>query len=74
MSRVRAQGPRWAAETHRMIGAVQMKLLSMELAATRDVLSEAQAVSVQPGGTPVQAEVILELSAQAQKLLQLPLD
>ena len=57
-----------------MIGAVQMKLLSMELAATRDVLGEAQAVSVQPGGTAVQAEVILELSAQAQRLLQLPLD
>ena len=57
-----------------MIGAVQMKLLSVELAATRDVLAETAAVSVQPGATAVQAEVILELSAEAQKLLTLPLD
>ena len=56
-----------------MIGAVQMKLLSTELASARDVLNEAQAVSVQPGGTAVQAEVILELSHEAQKLLSLPL-
>jgi hypothetical protein len=57
-----------------MIGAVQMKLLSVELASAHSVLNEAQAVSVQPGGAQVQAEVILELSAEAQKLLQLPLD
>ena len=56
-----------------MIGAVQMKLLSMELQSAHSVLSEGQAVSVQPGATEVQAEVILELSAEAQKLLQLPL-
>ena len=57
-----------------MIGAVQVKLLSMELASARSVLGNAQAVSVQPGGAQVQAEVILELSAEAQQLLQVPLD
>jgi hypothetical protein len=56
-----------------MIGAVQMKLLSMELSSAQSVLSDAQAVSVQPGGSEVQAEVILELSAEAQKLLSVPL-
>ncbi len=53
-----------------MIGAVQVKLLSMELAAAHSVLNEAQAVSVQPGGTEVQAEVVLELSSAAQRLLK----
>ena len=56
-----------------MIGAVQMKLLSMELASAHSVLNEAQAVSVQPGGSAAQAEVILELSHEAQKLLSVPL-
>ncbi len=56
-----------------MIGAVQMKLLSMELNTAQNVLADAQATSAQPGGAEVQAEVILELSAEAQKLLQLPL-
>jgi hypothetical protein len=56
-----------------MIGAVQMKLLSMELNTAQNVLADAQAASAQPGGAEVQAEVILELSAEAQKLLQLPL-
>ena len=56
-----------------MIGAVQMKLLSTQLASAHSVLNEAQTVSVQPGGTEVQAEVILELSHEAQKLLSLPL-
>jgi hypothetical protein len=55
-----------------MVGAVQMKLLSLELGTVRDALANAQAVSVQPGATEVQAEVILELSAQAQQLLKLP--
>lgn len=57
-----------------MIGAVQVKLLSMELASAKSVLNDAQAVSVLPGGTEVQAEVILELSSEAQQLLQVPLD
>ncbi|HEX8084121.1 MAG TPA: hypothetical protein VF529_07495 [Solirubrobacteraceae bacterium] len=56
-----------------MIGAVQMKLLSTELSAARNVLNESAAVAVQPGSSEVQAEVILELSAEAQKLLAVPL-
>jgi hypothetical protein len=55
-----------------MIGAVQIKLLSLELSSARDALVNAQAVSVQPAAATVQAEVILELSAEAQQLLKLP--
>ncbi len=56
-----------------MIGAVQMKLLSLELTSARSALDNAQAVSSQPADATVQAEVILDLSAEAQKLLTLPL-
>ena len=74
MDRPSAQGLRHAADTTVMIGAVQVKLLSLELSSARDALANAQAVSVQPGGTTVQAEVVLELSAAAQQLLHAPLD
>ena len=57
-----------------MIGAVQAKLLSIELSSARDALSNAQAVSVQPPDAVVQAEVILDLSAEAQQLLSVPLE
>ena len=52
-----------------MIGAVQAKLLSIELSSVRDALSGDEALSVQPADTTVQAEVILELSPAAQRLL-----
>ena len=55
-----------------MIGAVQVKLLSLELSSARDALVNAQAASVTPADATVQAEVILELSAAAQQLLKLP--
>ena len=57
-----------------MIGAVQVKLLSVELADAQNVLADAQAVSVQPAGAEVQAEVILELSSAAQQLMSVPTD
>ena len=72
MSGLPAQDLRHPADTTVMIGAVQVKLLSLELNSARDALANAQAVSVQPGGTTVQAEVILELSAAAQALLTQP--
>ncbi|HEX8122968.1 MAG TPA: hypothetical protein VF549_17090 [Solirubrobacteraceae bacterium] len=55
-----------------MIGSVQVQLLSLQLGAVRDAMSDAQAVSVSPGGTTVQAEVILKLSPLAQQLLSTP--
>ena len=52
-----------------MIGAVQVKLLALELSSARDALA---GTSMLPPEAVVQAEVILELSAEAQQLLKLP--
>ena len=53
-----------------MIGAVALKLQAQQLDHAREALSTAQqAMSQGPQATP---EVILELSAEAQKLMSLP--
>ena len=72
MDRSPAQGLRRDADTTHMVGSVQVQLLSLQLGAVREAMSDAQAVSVQPGGTTVQAEVILKLSPLAQQLLSSP--
>ena len=55
-----------------MIGAVALKLQAMQLDSAREALSTAQQASGQQGAA-ASPDVILELSAEAQKLLQLPL-
>ena len=55
-----------------MIGAVALKLQAMQLDHAREVLSTSQQVSGAEGSAS-SADVVLELSAEAQKLLQLPL-
>ena len=55
-----------------MIGAVALKLQAMQLDHAREVLTTAQQVSGAEGAA-ASPEVVLELSAEAQKLLQLPL-
>ncbi|MDQ3740927.1 MAG: hypothetical protein M3320_04215 [Actinomycetota bacterium] len=55
-----------------MIGAVALKLQAQQLDHAREALSTAQQVSGQEGSAAA-TEVVLELSAEAQKLLQLPL-
>jgi hypothetical protein len=52
----------------RMIGAVALKLQAQQLDHAREALSTAQQVSAQSGAAAA-PEVILELSAEAQKLL-----
>ncbi len=58
----------------RPMPSVELQLISIQLASARQALDGAAAVSVQTGGTEVQAEVILSLSAEAQQLLTLKFD
>ena len=55
-----------------MIGAVALKLQAQQLDHAREALATAQQASAQ-GGAQASPEVVLELSAEAQKLLSLPL-
>ncbi len=54
-----------------MIGAVALKLQAQQLDHAREALSTAQQVSGQERPA-ASADAVLELSAQAQQLLQLP--
>ena len=55
-----------------MIGAVALKLQAQQLDHAREALTTAQQVAGQEGAS-ASPEVVLELSAEAQKLLSLPL-
>jgi hypothetical protein len=54
-----------------MIGAVALKLQAMQLDHAREALSTAQQVAGAEGAAS--PDVVLELSAEAQKLLSVPL-
>ena len=54
-----------------MIGAVALKLQAHQLDQAREALSTAQQVSA-AGGADASPEVVLELSAQAEQLLESP--
>ena len=55
-----------------MIGAVALKLQAQQLDHAREALTTAQQAAGQEGAAAT-SEVVLELSAEAQKLLSLPL-
>ncbi|HEV2814480.1 MAG TPA: hypothetical protein VGW10_14590 [Solirubrobacteraceae bacterium] len=55
-----------------MIGAVALKLQAHQLDSAREALSTAQQAAGQEGAAAT-PEVVLELSAEAQKLMSLPL-
>jgi hypothetical protein len=54
-----------------MIGAVALKLQAQQLDHAREALGNAQQVAA-TGGAQATPEVILELSAQAEQLLESP--
>ena len=54
-----------------MIGAVALKLQAQQLDHAREALSTAQQMSA-AGGAQATPEVILELSVEAEQLLQAP--
>jgi hypothetical protein len=67
-----AQDSRRPVERTSMIGAVALKLQAHQLDSAREALSTAQQAAGQEGAAAT-PEVILELSAEAQQLMSLPL-